>query len=44
MQNLKKYCDNSTSWNCCFSKDTRIMVNENNKIIEKKYMRLKKMI
>ena len=42
MQNLKKYCNNSTSWNCCFSRDTKIMVNENNKIIEKKIYEIKK--
>ena len=42
MQNLKKYCDGSTSWNCCFSRDTKIMINENNKIIEKKIYEIKK--
>ena len=42
MKDQKKYCDGSTSWNCCFAKDTKIIVNENNKIVEKNISDIKK--
>ena len=41
MVNGKKHCDNSTSWNCCFSRDTKILVKENNKLIEKSIYEIK---
>ncbi len=41
MINEKKYCDDASSWNCCFSRDTKILVKENNKLIEKSIYEIK---
>ena len=41
MVNGKKYCDHSNSWNCCFSRDTKILVKENNQCIEKSIYEIK---
>jgi len=43
IRNNPHLCDNRRfSWNCCFSRNTKIIVNENNKIIEKNIYEIKK--
>lgn len=42
MINAKKWCDNSTSWNCCFSRDSKILVKENDQCLEKSIYEIKK--
>ena len=42
MKSQKKYCDGSTSWNCCFARDTQITVKENNNIVKKSIFEVKK--
>ena len=43
MMNNPHLCDNRRfSWNCCFSRNTKIIVSENNKIIEKNIYEIKK--
>ena len=43
MMNNPHLCDNRHfSWNCCFSKDTKIIVKENENIISKKISEIKK--
>ena len=43
IRNNPHLCDNKRySWNCCFAKDTKIIVNENNKIVEKNISDIKK--
>ena len=43
MKNYKNTCDNvGFSWNCCFSKETKITVKENGNIINKNISEIKK--
>ena len=41
MINEKKICDNACSWNCCFSRDTKILVKEENICSEKSIYEVK---
>ena len=38
----KRYCDNSVSWNCCFSQKTKVVIKEKNDILEKSINEIKK--
>ena len=42
MKIQKRYCDGSTSWNCCFSQKTKVVIKEKNDIIEKSINEIKK--
>ena len=42
MKNAKKWCDGSTSWNCCFSRDSKILVKKNDQCLEKSIYEIKK--
>ena len=42
MKMQKRYCDHSISINCCFSKNTKVIVKEKNDIIEKSINEIKK--
>ena len=42
MKKQKKHCDHSVSFNCCFSRDTKITVKEDNNIVKKYIFEIKK--